>query len=72
VETLLPAEPGIWTWDPAVSGGSISGDLGYTYGTIQLRPATPGESTAQPGYYLRIWKIQPNDEWKIVLDIVVP
>jgi ketosteroid isomerase-like protein len=71
VEPLLPVEPGIWTWDPARSGGSISGDMGYTYGAFQLQSAKPGESPAQSGYYLRIWKKQPNDEWKIVLDIAV-
>jgi ketosteroid isomerase-like protein len=71
VEALLPVEPGIWTWDPAMSGGSISGDMGYTYGAFQLQPAKPGESPAQSGYYLRIWKKQPNEEWRIVLDIVV-
>jgi ketosteroid isomerase-like protein len=71
VEALLPVELGIWTWDPAKSEGSISGDMGYTYGAFQLQPEKPGESPAQSGYYLRIWKKQPNDEWKIVLDIVV-
>jgi len=71
VEALLPVDPGIWTWDPAKSEGSISGDMGYTYGAFQLQPAKPGEIPAQSGYYLRIWKKQPNDELKIVLDIVV-
>ena len=71
VEVLLPAEPGTWTWDPAKSGGSISGDMGYTYGAFQLQNTKSGEGQAQSGYYLRIWKKQPNDEWKIVLDIVL-
>jgi ketosteroid isomerase-like protein len=71
VEALLPAEPGIWTWDPAKSYGSISGDMGYTYGAFQLQHMKSGEGPAQSGYYLRIWKKQSNDEWKIVLDIVL-
>jgi len=71
VEALLPAEPGIWTWHPAKSGGAISGDLGYTYGTFQLREDKSGKGPEQSGYYLRIWKRQLGDEWKIVLDIVL-
>ena len=71
VEALLPADPETWTWEPVKSNGSISGDLGYTYGAFQLQHAKSGAGPAQSGYYLRIWKKQSDDQWKIVLDIVL-
>jgi ketosteroid isomerase-like protein len=71
VGAALPAAPGSWTWEPARSVGSISGDLGYTYGAFQAVSGKAADSTSLSGYYLRIWKKQPSDEWRIVLDIAV-
>jgi ketosteroid isomerase-like protein len=48
---------------------SDSADLGYTYGTAEFKPK---DATKAPEYsnYLRIWKRQRDNSWKIVLDLL--
>jgi ketosteroid isomerase-like protein len=50
---------------------SDSGDLGYTYGVDSFKNHV---SQIERYAYLRIWKRQVNDTWKIVLDLntVIP
>lgn len=52
------------TWEPAKAETSRAGDFGYTYGTY--------EETPEKGHYLRIWKRESGDAWKLVLDITSP
>lgn len=51
-----------------------SGDLAYTRGQYMLTSTDP--STNQPessrGYYLTVWKKQPDDSWKAVEDFITP
>jgi ketosteroid isomerase-like protein len=56
----------IITWEP--NGGSIaqSGDLGYTQGVYSLKPKN--KDTVFYGTYVRIWKRQPDNKWKFVLE----
>jgi len=44
---------------------SRSGDLGYAYGSYQLAGAEP-----QAGYYARVWRKNPDGDWRIVMDTV--
>ncbi len=57
------------TWEPAKAETSRAGDLGYTYGSYG---ETPAAGTPEKGHYLRIWKKQGGDAWKLVLDITSP
>jgi ketosteroid isomerase-like protein len=50
-------------WEPIAAKASAAGDLGFTYGSIHSEGKT-GES-----YYLRVWKIQTDGNWKVVLDV---
>lgn len=54
------------SWQPAGKGVSHSGDLGFVYGTYELKAAT----TQQPenGNYLRIWKKQ-GSTWRVALEV---
>jgi ketosteroid isomerase-like protein len=70
LRALLVAGPGAWTWEPLKSGASISGDLGYTYGTFELQTGGQGDHSIQRGYYLRVYKNQPKTGWKIVVDVL--
>ena len=57
------------TWNPLSASISTSGDLGYTYGIANsafLKTETNKSS------YLRIWKRQSHDSWKLVLEITNP
>jgi ketosteroid isomerase-like protein len=57
------------TWEPIKSDISRSADLGYTYGSYQLKNA---ESELEKGYYVRVWKRNGSGKWKLVLDTLSP
>jgi len=65
VFALLDLEPGIRSWTPLKAGASLSGDLGYTYGSFTLQHEKKSPSS---GYYLRVWKRQPAGDWKIAAE----
>jgi ketosteroid isomerase-like protein len=67
---MLAAKPGLYAWQPVKADVSRSGDLGYTYGPYKsLAGDVKG---AEQGHYVRIWKRQTDDNWKVVLDILNP
>ncbi|HEX7176473.1 MAG TPA: nuclear transport factor 2 family protein [Pyrinomonadaceae bacterium] len=72
----LAAEAGALAWEPAQAVASRSGELGYTYGTYELRRAEA--SAVERGHYVRIWKKKSDggkksdDSWKVVLDLLSP
>jgi ketosteroid isomerase-like protein len=45
-------------------GISVSGDLAYRYGSYATEP--PNAAT---GYFLSIWKLNLNRDWKVILDL---
>jgi ketosteroid isomerase-like protein len=53
-------------WKTSGSGAATSGDMGFTYGLLEL----PGKSEVIKGHYVRIWKKQPGANWKIVLEMM--
>jgi hypothetical protein len=53
-------------WYPAFSHTAGSGDLGYTSGPWKYRSAD-GKAAAQ-GTFLSVWRKQPDDTWRVVLD----
>jgi ketosteroid isomerase-like protein len=63
---LMTAE---WTWTPSFADVSVSGDLGYTYGTYELREKAGAVS--EKGNYARVWKKVLGD-WKLVVDVADP
>jgi len=67
----LAAKPGVLTWQPTKADVSISGDLGYTYGTYEFKAIGDGKP-AESGNYMRIWKKQANGKWRVVLDLLNP
>ncbi|MDQ2937596.1 MAG: nuclear transport factor 2 family protein [Acidobacteriota bacterium] len=69
--TVLPSLGGSWTWVPAFADVSMSGDLGYTYGTYQLVTADSSPKVTETGNYFRIWK-KSGKTWKVVADVADP
>jgi ketosteroid isomerase-like protein len=57
------------TWEPMFADVAQSGDLGYTYGSYELKEAN---AASEKGYYARIWKRVANDQWQVVLDTTSP
>jgi ketosteroid isomerase-like protein len=60
-----------WTWTPSFAEVSLSGDLGYSYGTYELRERTGARALSERGNYARVWK-KVNGYWKLVVDVADP
>jgi ketosteroid isomerase-like protein len=63
LEALKP-QPAKMQWAPVQARVASSGDLGYSLGN-----ETVG---ADQGFYLRIWKKQADNSWRVVLDAFTP
>ena len=57
-----------YIWSPMKGDISVSGDLGYTYGTYEARGEDP-KSPVQKGSYLRVWRRDGKGRWSIAADI---
>ena len=62
-------------WEPEAAEVAASGDLAYTWGPFTWTPVPTGPLAGKPpltGYYVSIWKKQPDGRWKWVVDLGVP
>jgi ketosteroid isomerase-like protein len=66
INVLLSRLDKTMIWRTAGSGAASSGDLGFTYGVLELR----NNQGKNLGHYVRIWKKQPSDVWKIMLEMI--
>ncbi len=66
-----PATPPSITldWDPIFADISRAGDLGYTTGPYTITDHSPQQRPAQHGYYVSIWRKQPDGTWKVAVDL---
>jgi ketosteroid isomerase-like protein len=56
-------------WEPYFADLAASGDIGYTLGNYQYSyKDSTGTDKRSYGYYVTIWKKQPDGNWKYVLD----
>ena len=55
------------TWEPLFEKMAASGELGYTYGTYQLKDKA-SDSLMGVGKYATIWIKQADGTWKAILD----
>ncbi len=55
------------TWIPLFADVSSSGDLGYSYGTWEVKAKT-GDDKPSYGTYTTFWRKDKNGKWKFVLD----
>jgi ketosteroid isomerase-like protein len=68
-ERMIAGPAGLLTWTPQRAEVARSGELGWTWGTYEVRPE--GDLTAAPaayGKYVNVWRTQPNGTWKVVVD----
>ncbi len=59
-------------WEAMDGGVAASGELGYTYGRYELKPAETSTARVEKGYYTRVWKRDSAGAWKIVADVASP
>jgi ketosteroid isomerase-like protein len=58
------------SWTPIASDVSQSDDLGYTYGSYDMKYREAGKT--EKGYYVRVWRRDGKGDWKLVLDTFSP
>jgi ketosteroid isomerase-like protein len=66
----LEAKAGTLSWQAEKSDVARSLDLGYSYGSYDFK-STDGKADDK-GYYLHIWKRQPDGKWKLVVEVLNP
>jgi|GEM_PF-97396 len=66
-QEALSEKPCLLTWQPIAGDVSISGDLGYTYGTADCQ----SDEATRRSSYMRIWR-KEVEGWRVVLDIHHP
>ena len=73
-ERMGPDRPGVsLTWSALFTDVSDDGTLGYNYGRYESRVTGPaGQERVRGGFFLTIWKRQPDGSWKYVMDTGAP
>jgi ketosteroid isomerase-like protein len=73
-ERMGPDRPGLsLTWSALFTDVSADGTLGYNYGRYESRgPGPDGQERIRGGFFLTIWKRQPDGSWKYVMDTGAP
>jgi ketosteroid isomerase-like protein len=56
------------TWKLEGVAVAASGDIAYSFGPWQETRMRDGELRTGSGYYLAVWKKQPDGTWKVVAD----
>jgi ketosteroid isomerase-like protein len=61
-------------WAPVHVGVAGRGDLGYTSGPYELRATDRTHTVREYGWYVTLWRKQPDGSWKFILDqgVVTP
>ena len=59
-----------WTWTTEFNDVSSSADLGYSYGSYELREKASGK-IIESGNYARVWR-KIGGTWKVVIDVMNP
>jgi ketosteroid isomerase-like protein len=73
-QRIGPDQPGVTlTWSASFTDVSDDGTLGYNYGRYESRrPGPDGKATVRTGWFLTIWKRQPDGTWRYVMDNGTP
>jgi ketosteroid isomerase-like protein len=73
-ERMGEDKPGVrLTWSALFTDVSDDGTLGYNYGRYESRrPGPDGNEIVRGGFFLTIWKRQPDGSWKYVMDNGAP
>ncbi|WP_276499535.1 YybH family protein [Pontibacter litorisediminis] len=69
LHAAAPASKALLTWYPAYADISSSLDWGYTTGPYQLKANPEAEEIAGAGFYLSVWRRQPDGQWKVTVDM---
>ena len=70
IQNYLSSKVATLSWTPIKSDVAQDHDLGYTYGSYEMKFA--GTNKVEKGYYVRVWKRDAGGKWKLVLDTFSP
>ena len=71
VEQALKVQTEFVTWKPAQADVAASGDLGYAYGTYEVRSKASDAEASERGNYARVWRHNARG-WHIVFQVANP
>jgi hypothetical protein len=71
VTKYLTQQSGTVNWKPEAAAVAGSGELGYTYGIMEVRTGSSEQPKIEQSSYLKIWK-KSGKKWRIVLDLATP
>jgi ketosteroid isomerase-like protein len=73
-QRMGPDQPGVTvTWSALFTDVSDDGTLGYNYGRYEWNaPDAAGKIAKHTGWFLTIWKRQPDGSWRYVMDNGTP
>lgn len=60
------------TWEPLYCDVAESGDLGYVYGSYEIKGPDDRSAEKEKGYYIRVWKQDAVNQWKFVVEVTNP
>ena len=67
---LPPADKrALLSWQPTYADISLATDMGYTTGPWQFKADINDEKPVAWGNFLTVWKKQPDNSWKFVIDL---
>jgi ketosteroid isomerase-like protein len=70
--SFLSQRPASLRWETIKTDIAQSGDLGYAYGSYELRDNPESAKAIEKGYYVRVWKRRANGKWTVALDLTSP
>jgi ketosteroid isomerase-like protein len=60
----------VLSWKPKKAEVARSGDLGWTWGTYELRTVdAEGKPIVRYGKYVNVWRKQKDGTWRVILDM---
>jgi len=62
---------GVITWQPLIAEIAGSSDLAYTVGNYQFHTMKAEEKPSKFGSFVTLWKKQPDNAWKVAVDMGV-
>ena len=74
LKRIGPDKPGVsLTWSAYYTDVADDGTLGYNFGRYEWRgPGADGKEAVGTGWFLTIWKRQPDGTWRFVMDNGTP
>jgi len=65
-------EPFVLDWHPAIAAVARAGDLGFTTGPYTIAGRAPAAREPAQGMFFSVWRRQPDNSWKVIVDGGVP